>query len=103
MQRMDMKRWSMLTAVAVAACGGSGPATQTSGLKLVSNAKLGQILADGGGRTLCLFALDVPGGTGKAAVSNCTDAACAGLWPAFDVKGGKLDGVDAADVGEITR
>ena len=96
-----MNRWSLLIAIAVVACGSSDPGT-TSGLKLVSNAKFGNILTDGGGRTLYLFAQDLPSGVGKAAVATCTGA-CAGLWPSFDAQGGKLEGIDAADVGEITR
>jgi len=50
---------------------GSPPAVSAS-LKLASNAKFGNYLVDGNGRTLYLFALDLPAGGGNPALSNCT-------------------------------
>jgi len=49
---------------------GSPPAASAS-LKLASSAKFGNYLVDGNGRTLYLFALDLPAGGGNPAVSNC--------------------------------
>lgn len=65
-----------------AACGGSGspstssgsPATAAATVALASNAKLGQILVDGNGRTLYLFEKDT------SAASTCYGA-CASYWP----------------------
>ena len=99
-----MKR-SLLIALAVAACGGSStPEPAPTGLKLAAAGARGQILVDGEGRTLYLFAQDVPAGGGKAAVSTCGAAAsCINLWHAYDAAGGPLTGIDAADVGAFTR
>ena len=73
----------LLAALAVASCGGSAStATSTPSassaapatVALASNAKLGQILVDGNGRTLYLFEAD------KSSSSTCYGA-CATYWP----------------------
>ena len=87
---------------------GSPPAASAS-LKLASNAKFGNYLVDGNGRTLYLFALDLPAGGGNPAVSNCTGSpsdttSCIYLWPIFDAGANPtVAGINVADVGEITR
>ena len=65
-----------------AACGGSGspstssgsPATAAATVAVANNAKLGQILVDGNGRTLYLFEKDT------SSASTCYGA-CASYWP----------------------
>src|SRR3954451_16638215 len=84
----------------LAACGGGDnpnnpgstapPASGSASLQLASNAKFGNYLVDGNGRTLYLFAIDLPAGGGNPAVSNCTGSAtdtssCVYLWPIFHV------------------
>ncbi len=75
----------MFAALAIAACGGSastatsspsGSASPagTATVALAANAKLGQILVDGNGRTLYLFEAD------KTSSSTCYGA-CATYWP----------------------
>jgi len=87
---------------------GSPPAASAS-LKLASSAKFGNYLVDGNGRTLYLFALDLPAGGGNPAVSNCAGSAsdtssCIYLWPIFDAGANPtVAGINVADVGEITR
>ncbi len=87
---------------------GSPPAAAAS-LNLASSAKFGNYLVDGNGRTLYLFALDLPAGGGNPAVSNCAGSAsdtssCIYLWPIFDAGANPtVAGINVADVGEITR
>lgn len=73
----------LIAALAVAGCGGStSTATSTPSassatpatVALATNAKLGQILVDGNGRTLYLFEAD------KSSSSTCYGA-CATYWP----------------------
>ena len=78
-----MRRLIPLIAVlAVAACGGSPSSASTSPsasvqaatVGIAANAKLGQILVDGNGRTLYLFEAD------KGTSSTCYGS-CATYWP----------------------
>lgn len=96
-----------------AACGGSdggygnpsdpaGPPTESATLTIATDARLGRHLVDGNGRSLYYFANDVPAGRTQAAVSSC-NADCLPIWPIFDADGAVAQGIDAADVGRITR
>jgi len=123
-----MTGWNRMRAVCgaallglLAACGGSNsspynpgsgqpppPPPAAASLKLASNARFGNYLVDGNGRTLYLFAIDLPAGGGHPAVSNCTGSAsdtgsCIYLWPIFHVDTVTVNGINAADVGELTR
>lgn len=62
----------------------------------VASSDLGDILADGEGRTLYLFDNDEPG------TSNCSGD-CAQTWPPFTGEPDAGDGVDAALLGTIER
>jgi predicted lipoprotein with Yx(FWY)xxD motif len=64
--------------------------------------RLGNHLVDGSGRSLYYFAKDIPGGGTQDAVSSC-NADCLPIWPIFDVDNVVAQGVDATDVGRITR
>ncbi|HWC72426.1 MAG TPA: hypothetical protein VG454_00715 [Gemmatimonadales bacterium] len=97
-----------------AACGGSSggmypSAPSGSALQLAPNARLGNILVDGNGRTLYYFAKDLPAGGGNAAVSNCTGSAsdttsCVYAWPIFHAANPTLGaGVNTADIGQFMR
>ncbi len=96
-----------------AACGGSnsgsgtpaqsgGPQAQSPTLMLATDARLGNHLVDGGGRSLYYFAKDVPAGGAQAAVSNC-NADCLPIWPILHADNVVAQGLNATDVGEITR
>ncbi|WP_248362567.1 hypothetical protein [Anaeromyxobacter oryzae] len=97
-----------------AACGGTndtGSGTpdpsganpgQPSTLMLTTDARLGSHLVDGSGRSLYYFAKDIPASGTQAAVSNC-NAGCLPIWPIFDADGAVAQGINAADVGQITR
>src|SRR5260370_38757206 len=50
------------------------PAVNGTTIAVASNAKLGQILADGAGKTICLFVAD----TGSSSTRYTT---CAQIWP----------------------
>lgn len=64
--------------------------------------ELGTVLVDGQGRTLYLFARDLPG-VDDAAVSRCVDD-CVGIWPLFQTEVSDVGpGLDAADFGTIVR
>ncbi|GAA3871048.1 SCO0930 family lipoprotein [Streptomyces lacrimifluminis] len=79
-----------------AAAGDSAAAGQ---LNVVTNAKVGKVLASNSGRTLYRFDQD----TAEPPKSNC-DGDCAEAWPpvpAGDVTAGA--GIDAALLGEVTR
>jgi len=99
--------------VLAAACGGTSGGTYqqppASGLQLTTHGNLGNILVDANGRTLYYFAKDLPAGGGKAATSNCTGSAsdgtsCVHFWPIFHAANPTLGtGVNAADIGQITR
>ena len=102
--------------VAVTACGGgTGPGMSplpppppSASVKLASAQPYGSYLVDGAGRTLYLFARDLPAGGGNTAVSNCTGSAsdmnsCVHFWPIFHAANNVVQGVDPSDLGEITR
>ncbi len=59
------------------------PASATAEVMVSTNATLGEILTDGRGMTLYVFAKDTPG------VSNC-NGGCAALWPPFTVMTGTM-------------
>ena len=98
----------MLTVVAVvaAACGGtssanppvSSPASTPTTITAATNAKLGQILVDGSGRTVYLFAAD------QGTTSVCYGD-CASSWPPVLTHGAPQpgSGVTAALLGTTTR
>ena len=97
----------MIAVLAVAACGGStsnassSPSAATAATATVSasvNAKLGQILVDGNGRTLYLFEAD------KGASSTCYGA-CASYWPPLLTGGMPVagTGVNASMLGTTKR
>ena len=107
-----------LIALTAAACGGStgsgngssnggyGSPGQGAGasatLMVATDARLGDHLVDGSGRSLYYFAKDVPAGSGHAAVSNC-DVGCLPIWPIFGADNVVAQGFDQADVGQFTR
>ncbi len=87
---------------------GGPPPTAGPTLKLATNSKVGSYLVDGSGRTLYYFALDLPGTSQQAAVSNCMGSpsdgtSCVAFWPIFHAANVMVQGVSASDVGEITR
>jgi predicted lipoprotein with Yx(FWY)xxD motif/plastocyanin len=83
------------TAAMTATTGTTGAAAM---LMVTHNAKLGDILADGAGRTLYLFTKDTKN------TSNCYGA-CATAWPPFYTNGAPQagTGVDASMLGTTTR
>jgi predicted lipoprotein with Yx(FWY)xxD motif len=101
--------------VAIVACGagaGSGmngpPPPPSASVKLGSAQLYGSYLVDGAGRTLYLFARDLPAGGGNSAVSNCTGSSadttsCVYFWPIFHAANNIVQGIAASDLGEITR
>lgn len=103
-----MRRLIPLIAVlAIAACGGSpstassspsAPAAATATVSVAMNAKLGQILVDGNGRTLYLFEAD------KSSSSTCYSA-CAAYWPPILTGGAPMPGtgVNASLLGTTKR
>jgi predicted lipoprotein with Yx(FWY)xxD motif len=107
-------RTALMGLLAVAAgCGGSdtgygapdqpsGSPDQSATLMLATDARLGNHLVDGGGRTLYYFAKDVPAGGTQAANSNC-NAGCLAIWPIFNADNVVAQGINATDVGQITR
>jgi predicted lipoprotein with Yx(FWY)xxD motif len=98
------------------ACGGSSygsggggnnppytpPAAGAPTMKLATNATLGNYLVDGNGRSLYYYAKDFPAAGSNAAVSNC-NGGCVAVWPIFDASSVVVQGINASDVGEITR
>jgi predicted lipoprotein with Yx(FWY)xxD motif len=106
-------RTALMGVLAVAAgCGsdtGDGAPGPSSGtpdpsatLMLATDARLGRHLVDGDGRSLYYFAKDVPAGGTQAAISNC-NAGCLAIWPIFNADDVVAQGIDATDVGQITR
>ena len=93
-----------------AACGGGGggysgqssPPAASATLMVATDARLGDHLVDGNGRSLYYFAKDFPADGSHAAVSNC-NAGCLPIWPIFNPGDVVVQGVNAADVGRITR
>src|SRR5215470_11713047 len=105
-------------AVALAACGGGAgagmngppppPPPPSASVKLASAQPYGNYLVDGAGRTLYLFARDLPAGGGNAAVSNCNgssadNTSCVYFWPIFHAANNVVQGLDPNDLGEINR
>jgi predicted lipoprotein with Yx(FWY)xxD motif len=97
----------LLAVLAVAACGGStstgssspsAPAAATATVSVATNAKLGQILVDGNGRTLYLFEAD------KGPSSTCYGG-CATYWPPLLTGGAPIagTGVNASMLGTTKR
>jgi predicted lipoprotein with Yx(FWY)xxD motif len=96
-----------LTALAVAACGGSGGAATAAAPKTssgasatigVANANIGSILVNSAGRTLYLFKAD------SGSMSACTGA-CASAWPPLLATGTPTagTGLTASKLATITR
>ena len=88
--------------------GGPPPDAGAATIMLGMNARFGNYLVDGSGRTLYLFALDLPAGGGNPAVSNCTGSpsdptSCIYLWPIFHAATVNVQGINASDVGQFTR
>ncbi|MFF4506939.1 hypothetical protein [Streptomyces sp. NPDC001401] len=94
-----------LAALALAGCGGGSgggsahsgsPAAATMDTSAIkaSHSPVGDILVDGSGRTLYLFAED-----GKNTNSMNCDAACVRLWPHMEGKPRAGAGIDAALLG----
>ena len=83
------------------ACGG-GDSSPTAQMKLATSARVGNYLVDGSGRSLYSFGEDLPASASNAAVSNCTGA-CSATWPIFHAENSIVEGINAGDVGEITR
>lgn len=97
----------LIAVVAVAACGGStstasssasASAAATATVSVAMNAKLGQILVDGNGRTLYLFEAD------KGSSSTCYGD-CAAYWPPLLTGGPPMPGtgVNASLLGTTKR
>ena len=92
----------VVAALLTAACGGSTPLSSPAGARatiaVASNAKLGQILVDGAGKTLYLFVAD----TGSS--STCYTS-CAQLWPPVLTSGPPQagSGATASLLGTTTR
>jgi predicted lipoprotein with Yx(FWY)xxD motif len=94
------------------ACGGSDygsgggnnapPPPGAPTMMLATNASLGKYLVDGNGRSLYYYAKDFPAAGSNAAVSNCTGG-CLAVWPIFHASSAVVQGINASDVGEITR
>lgn len=92
----------------IAACGGSNTSNSSTGsltqavppatVKLTTNAKLGQFLVDGSGRTLYLFVADT------GATSTCYND-CAKYWPPLLTDGAPQagTGVNASLLGTTRR
>ena len=101
------------TAIGLGACGDDGVASGAvqpqPTLMLAQSAKLGgSYLVDGAGRTLYLFAHDLPAGGGAPAQSGCLanpdpSKSCVAFWPIFHADPLVVSGVNAGDVGVITR
>jgi len=90
---------AVVAALLVAACGSSAQST-ASGTKIAaaSNAKLGQILVDGAGKTIYLFGAD----TGSSSTCYTT---CAQIWPPVLTSGPPQagTGANASLLGTTTR
>ena len=85
-----------------AGASGYGTPGQSATLMVASDARLGNHLVDGSGRSLYYFAKDLPADGAHAAVSNC-NAGCLPIWPIFGADSVVAQGINAADVGQITR
>ena len=103
--------------VALAACGGGTgagmngpppPQSPSPSVKLASAQQYGNYLVDGNGRTLYLFARDLPAGGGNGAISSCNgssadNTSCVYFWPIFHAASNVVQGIDPNDLGEINR
>jgi predicted lipoprotein with Yx(FWY)xxD motif len=92
-----------------AACGANGgysgqgsPPAPSATLMVATDARLGDHLVDGNGRSLYYFAKDLPADGSHAAISNC-GAGCLPIWPIFNPATVVAQGINAADVGQIVR
>jgi predicted lipoprotein with Yx(FWY)xxD motif len=95
-------------AVVIAGCGGGGgggyskaapsPGASAAPTVAITHSKFGNILVDGGGRTLYLFEAD------KTTASTCYSS-CASLWPPLTVSGAVKAGpqVIASQLGTTKR
>jgi len=106
--RITLTGIACVAALGLAACGGGGsygggsaaPAAQDSSAATdsstvkVSDSPLGDILVDGGGRTLYLFTAD-----GKDTNSMKCDTACLKLWPPVEGEPKAGSGADASLIG----
>lgn len=108
---MNFQAASMALFALAAACGGGGagysgqggsPPAPSSTLMVATDARLGNHLVDGNGRSLYYYAKDFPADGSHVAVSNC-NAGCVPIWPIFNPGSVVVQGVNAADVGRITR
>ncbi len=89
----------VVAALLTAACGSSAPSTASgTTIAVASNAKLGQILVDGAGKTLYLFVAD------SGSSSTCYTS-CAQLWPPVLTSGPPQagTGTTASLLGTTTR
>lgn len=108
-----MTRWGFVAGVAVvglvlAGCGGEeetpagGLASQSAGaaLSTAEVGSFGKVVVDGTDRTVYVFDKD----TANPSKSNC-DGECAAKWPPVlaGAEKPKVDGIDAALVGTVTR
>lgn len=75
----------------------NNPEQPAPGVKLVSDAKFGNVMTDSKGKTLYFFSIDANGNSG------CTDG-CSVAWPTFYQASLTLDkGLNATDFATITR
>ncbi|WP_329341899.1 hypothetical protein OG866_38120 [Streptomyces sp. NBC_00663] len=103
LNRITLTGIALVAALGLAGCGSGGgsdhgssgtpAATDTSTVK-VSDSPLGDILVDGGGRTLYLFTAD-----GNNTNSMKCDTACLKLWPPMEGKPKAGSGADAGLIG----
>ncbi|MBE8470655.1 COG4315 family predicted lipoprotein [Streptomyces justiciae] len=107
--RITLTGIALVAALGLAGCGGGGgsygggsdggggsdtPAAADTSTVKVSDSRLGDILVDGGGRTLYLFTAD-----GKNTNSMKCDTACLKLWPPLEGKPKAGSGADAGLIG----
>lgn len=75
----------------------TNPQPVKKGIQLATNAKFGAVLTDNTGKTLYFFAIDANG------TSGCTGG-CEVVWPVYyAAEASDNPGINAADLGEITR
>ncbi|WP_155060393.1 COG4315 family predicted lipoprotein [Streptomyces blattellae] len=99
--RITVAGFALAAALALAGCGGGGggdgggaSAARDASTVRTSDSPLGDILVDGGGRTLYLFTED-----GENTNSMECDAACLELWPPMEGKPEAGAGADAGLIG----
>jgi predicted lipoprotein with Yx(FWY)xxD motif len=88
---------TVIPGATIAPGGTVAPATSVT-LRTTTHPTLGTILVDGGGRTLYMYVLDMPG-------TSVCEAACAMAWPPLTTTGTPMagTGVNPALIGTITR